>query len=149
MELLKRVDERVKWLVRDRFLCPFYCVEMSWRGSSFRWDEFKVGMNVFLRAIIVIAFSPLITPIMANNFEICFQLVSNCMHYGECFSNFDIRYSLWRVFVIFQNLFGNLFIFLIIFYCRPIKFEYQWAKYIFISHETWYSRWKAPFQFEF
>lgn len=29
MELLKRVvDERVKWLVRDRFLCPFYCVNV-------------------------------------------------------------------------------------------------------------------------
>lgn len=109
MELLKRVDERVKWLVRDRFLCPFYCVEMSWRGSSFRWDEFKVGMNVFLRAIIVIAFSPLITPIMANNFEICFQL-----------------YVLWRMFFKFRHS-----IFFVTRFCNISKFI---RKFIYISN---------------
>lgn len=53
MELLKRVNERVKWLVRDPFLCPFYCVDVV--GMWFR-NEFKVGMNVFLCAIIVIVF---------------------------------------------------------------------------------------------
>lgn len=41
MELLKRVDERVKWLVRDRFLCPFYCV-MRCRGDRRRFVEMSL-----------------------------------------------------------------------------------------------------------